>query len=149
MNFVQRDDHQHVLEKTRLDPVVDIRTRASEAVERELSAARREALRQERELAAARASAANDQRKPGDAAEWQLVEAGHTRSLQMVRVKEQQVRAQATVVENVRVKAQSAQMALEVVRRAADRKRAEAVQIREKADAKQLDAIATLLFSHG
>jgi flagellar export protein FliJ len=136
-----------VPEKTRLDPVVDMRERAAEAVERELAAARREAQKREQELAAAKARAAVDQRQSGDAAEWQLVEAGHARSLQMVRTTEQQLRAQATVVEKTRVKAQSANMALEVVRRAADRKRAEAIQTRAKADAKQLDAIATLLYT--
>lgn len=136
-------------EKTRLDPVVDLRERAATAVERELAAARREALRREEELALSRLRAAKDHRASGDAAEWQLVEAGHARSLQLVRVKEQQVRAHAVVVEKVRVKAQSAQMALEVVKRAADRKRTEAVQAREKQDARQLDQIATLLYSHG
>ena len=136
-------------EKTRLDPVVDLRERAATAVERELAAARREALRKEEELALSRLRAAKDHRASGDAAEWQLVEAGHARSLQLVRVKEQQVRAHAVVVEKVRVKAQSAQMALEVVKRAADRKRTEAVQAREKQDARQLDQIATLLYSHG
>jgi flagellar export protein FliJ len=137
-----------VPEKTRLDPVVDIRERAAEAVERELAAAQREARRKEQDLAAARERASKDQRRPGDAAEWQLVEAGHARSLQLVRAKELQVSAHATVVEKVRVKAQSAQMALEVVRRAADRKRAELVLARDKSEAKQLDAIATLLYSH-
>jgi hypothetical protein len=34
------------------------------------------------------------------------------------------------------------------VRRAADRKRAELVLLRDKSEAKQLDAIATLLYSH-
>ena len=136
-------------EKTRLDPVIDLRERAASAVERELSAARREALRKEDDLASSRVRAATDHRKPGDAAEWQLVEAGHARSLQTVRVKEQQVRAHALVVEKVRVKVESAQMALEVVRRAAGRKRTESALAREKQDARQLDQIATLLFSHG
>jgi hypothetical protein len=144
-----RDEDSSVPEKTRLDPVVDLRERAATAVERELAAAQREALRKDEELALSRVRAANDHRASGDAAEWQLVEAGHARSLQLVRVKEQQVRAHAVVVEKVRVKAQSAQMALEVVKRAADRKRVEAVQAREKQDAKQLDQIATLLYSHG
>jgi flagellar biosynthesis chaperone FliJ len=144
-----RDEESSVPEKTRLDPVVDLRERAANVVERELAAARREAIRKDEELAQSRVRAAKDHRASGDAAEWQLVEAGHARSLQVVRVKEQQVRAHAVVVEKVRVKAQSAQMALEVVKRAADRKRTEAIQARAKQDAKQLDAIATLLYSHG
>jgi flagellar biosynthesis chaperone FliJ len=144
---VRRDEREIVPEKTRLDPVVDLRERAATAVERELAAAQREALRKDEELAQSRVRAAKDHRASGDAAEWQLVEAGHARSLLTVKAKEQQVRAHAVVVEKVRVKAQSAQTALEVVKRAAGRKRTEAVQAREKQDAKQLDAIATLLFS--
>lgn len=146
---VKRADESAVPEKTRLDPVVGIRERVAEAMERELAAAQREALRKEEELQVSRTRAAKDHRKSGDAAEWQLVEAGHTRALQIIRVNEQQVRTQATVVEKVRAKTRSAQLALEVVKRAADRKRTEQVQARAKQDAKQLDQIATLMFSHG
>jgi flagellar export protein FliJ len=135
------------VEKTRLDPVVDLRERASDAVERELTSARAEAERREQDLLAAKARCAVDQRRASDAAEWQMIEAGHARSLQLVRAKEQSVKQQTSVVEKVRQKATQARIALEAVKRAADRKRTEQIQFRERSEARQLDAIATLLYS--
>lgn len=133
--------------RTRLDAVVDLRERAKEKAERELADAQRELSQRRSQLDAAREVAREDHRAAGEVSHWLLVEAGHARALHLVRTQEARVLQSVRGEGAARVKVGFVQRQLEVVQRAADRKRSELRSAGEKAESKQLDQLASLLYS--
>ncbi|BDG08003.1 flagellar export protein FliJ [Anaeromyxobacter paludicola] len=132
--------------KTRLDKLVKLRDRSEETALAHLARAQASLSRARENLEGALTRARSDERSAGQAALWMLVEAAHTRDLHGVRIAEQAVASAADGEARARASYGDARQQAEVVRRIADRKRAELVKEEERRERKVLDELATIRF---
>jgi hypothetical protein len=133
--------------KTRLDVVVQLRERAEERATVTMAAAVRERYAADESLRASKERSRRDERRRGQAAEWQLSEAAHVRSLAEVRSAEETARLKAQLERAARAAHETAHKRAEAVRRAAAAKFADLVHNEESAERRSLDELATLMFA--
>ena len=130
---------------TRLDPLLRIRERTEQTAQQALA----ESIRGLQGAAAnveVRKQAANvDLRTASSANEWLLAEEVHLRALSDLKKAEAALELARGKQDQSRAAAAAAQQSAEVVRRAAERKRAEQRVVEGRAERKQLDSIALLL----
>jgi flagellar export protein FliJ len=132
--------------RTRLDVVVKVKERAEEKAGLELARAETAVRTAKDKLELASERAAQDHRGRGDVSQWELSEAAHHRALldKSKAQKELESTQKAAVV--VRAHYVGAHRAAEVVRRVADARREEISRELTRAEDKQLDEAASLLW---
>jgi flagellar export protein FliJ len=133
--------------KTRLDAVVKIRERDEDTARIALSEDQRRQLAAVAALEEAKARARHDARTSGRAMDWDLADRAHQRALLEARLAEHAVTAADEKVGTSRQKYVTAYSKAEAMRRVVETRRADMVKEAEKAEAKQLDEMATLRFS--
>lgn len=135
--------------KTRLDRLVRLKERSAQGALANLAHARSSLGRAQQRRMGALAAARNDGRAPGEAALWVLEEAVHHRALQALKAAEGQLSAAADGERSALDAYGAAHRQADVVRRVAERRRAELARERERTDRRGLDELATLRFNHG
>ncbi len=133
--------------KTRLDKVVKVREKQEEGALGNLANARASLNRARERLAGAVSKAQSDGRQRSPIDYWELEDAAHARALQAVKAAKEQVVTAETAEAVARAGYTTAHQQAQVVRRAADRKKAEIVSSKEKAEQKDLDELATQRFN--
>jgi flagellar export protein FliJ len=133
--------------KTRLDAVVKIRERDEDTARIQLSEDQRKQLAAVQALAEAKERARHDARTSGRAMDWDLADRAHQRALLDARLAEHAVNAASEKVGSSRDKYVAAYAKAEAMRRVVETRRADIVKENEKAEAKRLDEMATLLFA--
>lgn len=135
--------------KTRLDRVVKIRETQEESALADLSRAQQSVNLAREELAKAKARALLDGRRRSQVDFWALEDASRAHAQTAVKAAEARI-VQAEKAEHLaRDGYNEAHQQAQVVRRAAERKRAEILSAREKAERKELDELATQRFNAG
>jgi flagellar export protein FliJ len=148
LNLSARDAEElSVPPKTRLDAVVKIRERDEDTARIQLSEDQRRQLAAVAALSQARERAREDARTSGRASDWDLADRAHQRALIDARIAEHAVTAADEKVGNSRANYVAAYSKAEAMRRVVETRRADMVKEAEKAEAKQLDEMATLRFS--
>jgi len=132
--------------RTRLDAVVQVRERAEEKALLKVVEAENQAKVALERAEALRLAALKDQRKPGDAATWELAESAHVRALADARRAQKEAERVQAEVSKVRVVYTSAHQQAEVVRRVAETRRDEQRREAERTEDKALDEVASLLW---
>src|SRR6266567_375459 len=122
--------------KTRLDKLVKLRDQSEDTALTHLARAQVNLGRARENLEGALARARSDQRSAGQAALWMLVESAHLRELQGVRAANQAVSTASEGEARARAGYTDARQQAEVMRRIADRKRAELVKEEDKRERK-------------
>jgi flagellar export protein FliJ len=140
-------EERFVPPKTRLDAVVKIREKDEDTARIQLSEDQRQQLAAVAALEEARARARHDARTSGRAMDWDLADRAHQRALVDARVAEHAVNAADQKVGTSRANYVAAYAKAEAMRRVVETRRADIIKEAEKAEAKQLDEMATLLFS--
>jgi len=133
--------------KTRLDRLVQLRERSEDRALSNLAKAREVLGRAQQVLSRAAAAAQADHRGKGHAAQWDVEEAAHVRALQSLRHARGEVSQAAAGEAMARQGYVEAHTQAESTRRVAERKRAEIVRERAKADTRRLDEIGTVAFN--
>ena len=132
--------------KTRLDAVVKIREKDEDTARIQLSEDQRRQLAAVAALEEARSRARHDARTSGRAMDWDLADRAHQRALLDARIAEHAVTAAEEKVGTSRANYVAAYAKAEAMRRVVETRRSDIIKEREKAEAKQLDEMATLLF---
>lgn len=132
---------------TRLDRLVRFRERAEEDAFVDLATAQRDLRAAVERLEDAVAAARADRRGSGSAALWDLHEAANRRALQGLRVRQGEVGAAQERCDVASSGYRDARQDAEVMRRAAERKRADLRRALELRERRAADATATLLFN--
>ena len=135
------------LPKTRLDKLVQIRERREDTALDNLARAQMALSRAQQRLSGAIQSARADHRKGGQAALWAVEELAHVRALQGVRAAQGLVLNAANERQTAQAGYVEAHLKAEAARRVADRKRAEIVKARDRAERRRLDEIASARFN--
>jgi flagellar export protein FliJ len=133
--------------KTRLDAVVKVREREEDTARIQLSEDQRKQLAAAAALEEAKARARHDARTSGRAVDWDLADRAHQRALLDARLAEHAANAATEKVGNSRDKYVAAYAKAEAMRRVVETRRADIIKEREKAEAKRMDEMATLLFA--
>lgn len=133
--------------KTRLDAVVRIREKDEDTARIQLSEDQRRQLAAVAALAEARERARHDARTSGRAMDWELADRAHQRALLDARIAEHAVSAADEKVGTSRANYVAAYAKAEAMRRVVETRRADILKEAEKAEAKRLDEMATLLFA--
>lgn len=133
--------------KTRLDAVVKLRERNEEQKAQAFGVAESAARQAAAVAAQARAEALRDERKGGDASQWDVIELAHHRALVEVRRAEREAQRARGVADTARATWVTAHQDAEAVRRAAEHRRDELRREADKAETKLLDEMALLAFS--
>jgi flagellar export protein FliJ len=133
-----------LLPKTRLDRLVGLRKRTEDGALSDLASARRALWVAQDRLAGAIQQSRADHRGVADSAFWVVEEAAHRRALQVARTARVDVSQAAASEATAREGWVDAHRDTEVVRRVADRKRAEQVKDAQKLESRQLDDLGTL-----
>jgi flagellar biosynthesis chaperone FliJ len=132
--------------RTRLDVVVAVREREEDTAKRDVAEAEALAKAATQKAALAKQTALKDHRVRADVSTWEVNELAHHRALADARKAERDAEASQKHVEQVRVKLTSAHQRAEAVRRAADGRRTEIIRELDKAETKELDDVASMLF---
>jgi flagellar biosynthesis chaperone FliJ len=127
--------------------VVKLRERDEDTARVQLSEDQRKQLAALAALEQARANARHDARASGRASDWELVDRAHQRALLDARLAEHAANAAAEKVGSSRATYVAAYAKAEAMRRVVETRRADIVKEAEKAEAKRLDEMATLLFA--
>jgi len=130
---------------TRLDPLLRLRERTEERAQQALAEAIRGMQGAAANVEVKKHAASADHRTASSATEWLLAEETHLRARGDLKKAEAALEAARGKQDQSRAAAAVAQQSAEVVRRAADRKRAEHRAAEGRAERKQLDQIALLL----
>jgi flagellar export protein FliJ len=133
--------------KTRLDAVVKLRERDEDKARRDLADAQRHAQAADQALRDAESKARHDARARGTAAHWELADHAHARALVEARQAERAANAATERLGSSRTHYAGVRARAEAARRIVEVRRAEVVSQAESAERKQLDEIATLLFT--
>jgi flagellar export protein FliJ len=133
--------------KTRLDAVVRIREKDEDTARIQLSEDQRRQLAAVAALEEARTRARHDARTSGRAQDWDLADRAHQRALLDARIAEHAVSAADEKVGTSRANYVAAYSKAEAMRRVVETRRADIIREAEKAEAKRLDEMATLLFA--
>jgi flagellar export protein FliJ len=141
-----RTEEEIVSAKTRLDTVFRLRETEEDRAREALAHAQRNVTAATNQLAAAQASATADHRKLASAAHWSLVESAHARALQEARQAERAVQKASDGLSQSRARYLGAHTRTEALRKAIEARRAETVREERKAERKNMDEIAMLLF---
>jgi flagellar export protein FliJ len=132
--------------RTRLDPLVRIRKRTEDGALSVLATARRAlGLAQER-LAGAIRDSRQDYRDQDDSSFWMVEEAAHGRALQVASTARLDVSRAAAGEAAAREGYGEARRQAEVVRRVAERKRADTLRGLAKLELRRLDELGTVAF---
>lgn len=140
-------EEQVVPPKTRLDAVVRIREKDEDTARIQLSEDQRKQLAAVAALEEARTRARHDARTSGRAMDWELADRAHQRALLDARIAEHAVNAAEEKVGSSRANYVAAYAKAEAMRRVVETRRADIISEAEKAEAKRLDEMATLLFA--
>jgi hypothetical protein len=132
--------------RTRLDAVVTVRERSEEKALRKVVEAEVHARTAAEKAEALRAATLVDHRRTADAATWELLEAAHVRAISDARRAQKDAEQAQVQVGKVRLVYTAAHQQAEVVRRVADARREEARKELDRAEDKQLDEVASLLW---
>ncbi len=134
--------------KTRLDPIVKLRGHEEEKAQIVLASAGREVLTARQNLADAEVRLLKQGRVGELARDYEVADAARSRAAHDVRQAADQVTRAKFREEQARTAYISAHRKVEVVRRAADRKREDLVTEQNKAENKEIDTLATLMYSY-
>jgi flagellar protein FliJ len=132
--------------RTRLDAVVTVRERSEEKALRQVVEAEARAKTAAEKAEALRAATLVDHRRTADAATWELLETAHVRAISDARRAQKDAEQAQAQVGQVRLVYTAAHQQAEVVRRVADARREEAQKEIDRAEDKQLDEVASLLW---
>ncbi len=132
--------------RTRLDAVVQVRERAEEKALTTLGQAETKATLAADKAAQLRQASLTDHRAKNDVASWELVEVAHHRSL--IDARRAQKDAEQAKLELVKVRSSYtvAHQQAEVVRRVAEARKTEQLADANRAEGKDLDEVAALLW---
>jgi flagellar biosynthesis chaperone FliJ len=133
--------------RTRLDTVVRLRERDEDAAAREVANAERGLRNAQQQLDDAKARALSDFRARNDVAQWELQELAQHRALDESKKAARAVETAKALALKSRERFTTAHQRAEVVRRAADTRREELTRELDRAETKQLDDVAALLFN--
>ena len=132
--------------KTRLETVFRLRETEEDRQRLALADAQRDVAAANDQLSAASARAAADHRKLATAAHWSLIETAHARALQEARQAERAVQKASEGLSQSRARYLGAHTRTEALRKAIEARRAEVLREESRAEQKQMDEIAMLLF---
>jgi flagellar export protein FliJ len=132
--------------RTRLDPLVGIRKRTEETALTVLATARRALGTAQEKLAGAIAQARVDYRDQDDSAFWIVEEAAHRRALQVASSARLDVSRAAAGEAAAQAGYGEARKQAEVVRRVADRKRADYLKGLAKLELRRFDEMGAVAF---
>jgi flagellar export protein FliJ len=132
--------------KTRLETVFRLRETEEDRARLALADAQRDVETARDRLSAARAHATDDHRRVASAAHWTLIESAHARALQEARQAERAVQAASEGLSQSRARYLGAHTRTEALRKAIEARRAEDVRAEAKAERKNMDEIAMLLY---
>ncbi len=133
--------------RTRLDRLVQLREKQEDDALVGLARARAHVDEARARLQLAEHAARADGRARDRAELWQLEEAAHRRALQVVRRAQGEVSAAVDRHQTASVGYREARQDAEAMRRVAERKRAELVQVETRRERRAADEVATLRFN--
>jgi flagellar export protein FliJ len=136
-----------MMPRTRLDKLVRLRERMEDDALVHLARAQQELEEAHQRLESAESAALADGRARDSAALWELEEAAHRRALQGLRLVRGEVASLARKHEVATSGYREAHQDAEVVRRVAERKRAEQAREQGRRERRAVDEIATLRFN--
>ena len=134
--------------KTRLDPLVKLRGRVEEKAQVVLAEAGRDVAEARQTLAEAEVRMHRETRVAGRACEWEMAEFARAKVVEEVKAAADEVTRAKSREEQARTAYLSAHQSVEVVRRAAERKRGDIVREANTAENKENDSVATLMYSY-
>jgi flagellar biosynthesis chaperone FliJ len=133
--------------RTRLDAVVEVKEREEDKAATVLARAEVAAQAASQKAVEARQLAMRDFRARNDIAQWEMMELAHHRALSEARKAEKEAERLRQAATTARTGYTVAHQKAEVVRRVADHRREEAAAALNRAEDKENDDAATLMFS--
>ncbi len=133
--------------RTRLDTVVRLRERDEDQAAREVAKTEQALRTAQQQLDDATARALRDFRARNDVVQWELQELAQHRALAESKKAARDLESAKALAAKSREQFTTAHQRAEVVRRAADARREELTRELDRADTKQLDDVAALLFN--